>query len=156
VKDSKGLRDLAVLLAQPGREVHCIELMGGSDVGGSPGPVLDAAARRQYEQCIRSLQEDIDDARTANDLARAERAEAELDALVDQLTQAFGLGGRERPAGAAAERARSAVTWRIRAAIRSVTAVDGETGAHLSAAVRTGTWCAYRPEPPITWQVEGP
>jgi hypothetical protein len=156
VRDSKGMRDLAVLVAQPDREVHSIELMGGTDVGGSPGPVVDAAARRQYEQRIRSLQEDIDEARQANDPVRAERAEAELDALVDQLSQAFGLGGRDRSAGAASERARSAVTWRIRAAIRAVTAVDADAGAHLSASVRTGTWCAYRPKPPMTWQVDGP
>jgi hypothetical protein len=145
-----------VLLAQPDREVHSIELMGGTDVGGAPGPVVDAAARRQYEQRIRSLQEDVDEARQANDPVRAERAEAELDALVDQLSQAFGLGGRDRSAGAAAERARSAVTWRIRAAIRAIKALDPDAGAHLSASVRTGTWCTYRPEPPLTWQVEGP
>ena len=156
VRDSKGVRDLAVLLAQPDREVHSIELMGGVDVGGAPGPVLDSAARQEYERRIRSLQEDVDDARQANDLVRAERAEAELDALVDQLSRAFGLGGRDRAAGAAAERARSAVTWRIRAAIRAVSALDPDAGAHLAASVRTGTWCAYRPDPPLTWQVEGP
>jgi tetratricopeptide (TPR) repeat protein len=156
VRDSKGMRDLAVLLAQPDREVHSIELMGGTDVGGAPGPVVDAAARRQYELRIRSLQEDIDEAHQANDPVRAERAEAELDALVDQLSQAFGIGGRDRSAGAAAERARSAVTWRIRAAIRAVTAVDRDAGAHLSASVRTGTWCAYRPDSPVPWQIDGP
>ena len=42
---------------------------------------------------IRELQEEIDDARAANDLVRDERAEAELDALVQQLAEAFGLAG---------------------------------------------------------------
>ena len=54
----------------------------------------------------------------ANDPARAERAEDELDALVEQLSQAFGLSGRARARGSAAERARTTVTSRVRAAIR--------------------------------------
>lgn len=156
VRTSKGMQDLSVLLGEPGREVHALELMGGADVGGAPGPVVDVVARREYERRIRSLQEDADEARLANDPVRAERAEAELDALVEQLSQALGLGGRDRSTGGAAERARSAVTWRIRAAIRAVTAADHDTGEHLSASVRTGTWCSYRPEPPVAWNVEGP
>lgn len=47
--------------------------------------------------------------------------------------------------------ARSAVTWRIRAAIRKI---DGELpalGRHLRASVRTGMFCAYDPEAPTAW-----
>jgi hypothetical protein len=113
VKDSKGLRDLVLLLSRPQHEVHCLELVGGSDVGGSPGPVLDQQARRAYEARIRDLQSDIDEARELGDAGRAERAEDELDALVQQLAEAFGLSGRARATGSAAERARSAVSWRI-------------------------------------------
>ena len=116
VRDSKGLRDLAILLSRPQQEVHCLELVGGSDVGTSPGPALDEQARRAYEQRIRDLQSDIDEANEMADTGRAERAEEELDALVQQLSEAFGLTGRSRATGSAAERARSAVSWRIRAA----------------------------------------
>ena len=49
VRDSKGIRDLAVLLSRPQQEVHCLELVGGSDVGSSRGPALDQQARRAYE-----------------------------------------------------------------------------------------------------------
>ena len=120
VRDSKGLRDLAILLSRPQQEVHCLELVGGSDVGASPGPALDEQARRAYEQRIRDLQSDIDEAKEMADTGRAERAEEELDALVQQLSEAFGLTGRSRATGSAAERARSAVSWRIRAAIRNL------------------------------------
>ena len=41
LRDSKGLRDLAVLLGRPQQEVHCLELAGGTDVGGDTGPALD-------------------------------------------------------------------------------------------------------------------
>jgi tetratricopeptide (TPR) repeat protein len=154
LRDGKGVRDLAVLLGRPEQEVHCLELMGGTDVGSEPGPALDQQARRAYQQRIRDLQEDVDDARAANDPARAERAEAELDALVQQLSEAFGLSGRSRAAGSAAERARSAVGWRLRAALRQVAEVHPELARHLRNSVRTGTWCAYRPESPVAWRVD--
>ena len=153
VRDSKGLRDLAVLLSRPQHEVHCLELVGGSDVGESPGPALDQQARRAYEARIRDLQSDIDEARELGDAGRAERAEDELDALVRQLAEAFGLSGRARTTGSAAERARSAVSWRIRAAVRNLTAVHPELARHLQNAVRTGTWCSYRPETAVEWRI---
>jgi AAA ATPase domain len=154
LRDSKGVRDLAVLLARPDSEVHCLELAGGNDVGADTGPALDTRARREYEERIRELQGDIDEARDANDFVRAERAEAELDALVQQLTTAFGLGGRSRQTGSAAERARSTVTSRIRAAIKQSRDAHPDLARHLENSVHTGVWCAYRPERPITWQVE--
>jgi predicted ATPase len=152
VRDLKGLADIARLLSQPGTEVHCLELAGGSDLGGA-GPALDERAKREYQARIRSLQEDIDDARTANDLVRAERAEEELDALVTQLSEAFGLSGRARSTGSAAERARSTVTARIRAAVKRIAEVHPELGRHLDNALRTGTWCSYRPEQAVEWAV---
>jgi tetratricopeptide (TPR) repeat protein len=153
VRDSKGLGDLARLLSRPQHDVHCLELVGGSDVGGDSGPALDQRARRAYEQRIRDLQIDIDEAREHGDLGRAERAEEELDALVQQLSQAYGLTGRSRSTGSAAERARSAVGWRIRAAIRHLGAVHPELGRHLQNTVRTGQWCSYRPETAVTWSI---
>src|SRR5690606_9095235 len=100
-----------------------------------------------------ALQAELEEARAAHDPARAERAEAELDALVAQLSAAFGLGGRQRRMGASAERARSTVAWRLRAAIRRIGEAHPELGRHLANAVRTGTFCAYRPETPVAWQL---
>lgn len=156
VRDGKGMRDLSVLLARPGEEVHCLELVGGADVGSEAGPAVDQQARRAYQRRIRELQSDIDEARAANDPARADRAEAELDALVQQLAEAFGLSGRSRATGSAAERARSAVGWRLRAALRQVAEVHPPLGRHLQNAVRTGTWCSYRPEAAVAWEISGP
>ena len=114
IRDMKGIGDLAVLVARPGVEVHALELMGGGVVEGAAGPALDDRARREYQTRIVELQRDIDEARDHHDRGRAERAEVELDALVAQLSEAFGLGGRARPTGSSAERARSAVTYRVR------------------------------------------
>ena len=154
VRDMKGIGDLTVLLARPGVEVHALELMGGRDIGGAAGPLLDERARREYQERIVELQRDIDEARADNDQARAERAEIELDALVEQLSEAFGLGGRSRTTGSSAERARTAVTYRVRAAIRKLAELHPDLGRHLSNAVRTGTWCSYRPETEMSWTIE--
>jgi hypothetical protein len=154
VRDVKGIGDLAVLVGRPRVEVHALELMGGADVGGSSGPLLDDTARTNYRQRIRHLQGDIDEARTDHDRGRAEQAERELDALVEELGDAFGLGGRARTSGSSAERARTAVTYRVRSAIRRIAEVHPELGRHLTNAVRTGTWCSYQPEREITWTVE--
>jgi predicted ATPase len=153
VRHRKGMDDLAALLARPEVEVHCLELMGAVDVGGAAGPVLDDEARRQYQRRIADLQEEIDEAAAANDPGRAEKAEHELDALVEQLSSAFGLSGRARSTGAAAERARSAVTFRLRSAIGKLGELHPELGRHLENAVRTGTWCSYRPDGPTSWEV---
>ena len=154
IRDMKGIGDLAVLVGRPGVEVHALELMGGGVVEGAAGPALDERARREYQTRIVELQRDIDEARDHHDQGRAERAEVELDALVAQLSEAFGLGGRARPTGSSAERARSAVTYRVRAAIKKVGELHPELGRHLTNAVRTGTWCAYQPERDINWTVD--
>jgi tetratricopeptide (TPR) repeat protein len=153
VRHLKGLEDLAALLQRPDEELHCLQLVGGALLEGDAGPALDDTARRAYQARIRELQADAEQARAANDPGRAERAEAELDALVQQLSEAFGLGGRARAAGASAERARSTVAWRLRAAIRRIAEVHPELGRHLGNAIRTGTFCAYRPEAPVAWEL---
>ncbi|HET9611827.1 MAG TPA: hypothetical protein VFP06_19595 [Acidimicrobiales bacterium] len=153
VRATKGMGDLATLLRAGGREVHCLELMGGAVDEQGTGEVLDGAARRAYEQRVRDLQHELDEAEDANDRGRAERARAELDAVVDELTAALGLGGRARTSGGSAERARSAVTQRVRATIRRIDGVHPRLGRHLRAAVRTGTFCSYAPEEPVRWQL---
>ncbi|HEY8492487.1 MAG TPA: hypothetical protein VIN04_01265, partial [Myxococcota bacterium] len=153
VRPMKGIDDLAALLARPDEELHCLQLVGGAALEGDAGPLLDDQARRAYQTRIRELQEELEEARAAHDPARAERAEAELDALVEQLSSAFGLGGRQRRTGASAERARSTVAWRVRAAIRRIGEVHPELGRHLANAVRTGTFCSYRPETPVAWEL---
>lgn len=154
VRDVKGIRDLAQLLSGPNRDVHCVELMGGTVTDAPTGEVIDDAARRAYEARIRELQADLDEATAHHDPVRAERVETELDALVDQLTSALGLGGRRRTgAGHSAERARSAVRWRVRAAISKIGDVHPELGRHLRNSVVTGAWCSYRPERETVWQV---
>ena len=147
----KGFLDLAQLLARPGIELHCLELADRPAEPAGDAPMLDDRARRELKARVRDLQREIDDADAACDLGRAEAAREELDRIVEHLSDAVGLGGRSRHLGSAAERARSAVTWRIRSAIRKVAATHPRLGRHLENAVRTGTFCVYEPESPTAW-----
>lgn len=148
----KGFHDLARLLREPHRPVHCLELSRAPDAPGA-ADVFDSAAKRAIERRLAELTEESDEAVELGDAARAERARAELDRLTSELARALGLGGRSRKLGDATERARSATTWRIRSAIKRVAAAHPRLGQHLENSVRTGVVCCYRPEAPLVWEV---
>jgi hypothetical protein len=153
LRASRGLAMLARLVAEPGREFHVLDLGGGGGAGagepavdtGDAGPVLDAQARAAYRDRYQDLEDAIADAEADNDPARAEKARAEREALADELARGVGLGGRERRAGAAAERARVNVQRRLKDALDRIAAAAPDLGRHLSRSVRTGTFCCYEP-----------
>jgi AAA ATPase domain len=153
LRDSKGLRDLHALLTRPGTAVAALDLAAPGPVPAEAGTgeVIDAQARSAYRNRLSELEEAAAEADAAADIERSARVAAERDALVEALTQAYGLGGRIRRAGSAAERARTAVTARIRDAIRRIGAEHPDLGRHLSRSVRTGTFCTYDPDQPIRW-----
>lgn len=154
VPDRKGLHDLARLVAAPGREIPALDLAGTPVVEGAGSEVLDEAARHAYAARLRQIEAELDESDGQADMARSARLAAERDALVEQLTAAYGLGGRSRRLGpSAAERARSTVTQRIREAVRLVERRHPELAAHLRASVRTGAFCVYDPPEPVTWQL---
>ena len=159
VRDSKGMVVLARLLAAPGREFHVLDL-GSPEAhadravrSGDTGEVIDAQARRVYQRRLAALESEIDDAERSGDLGRAERAQSERDALVEQLTAAYGIGGRARRSNDPAERVRSTVTKRIRGAISRIDDGHPALALHLTNSVRTGRYCAYTPEHPVVWTV---
>jgi hypothetical protein len=145
LRDSKGLRYLAELLPRPGAEVAAVELAGAAGALGDAGPALDPAAKDAYRSRIDDLRAEIDEADRFHDGERAARAREELDAVSAELAGAVGLGGRDRRAASAAERARVSVTKAIRTAIKRIAEHDPELGDHLTRSVRTGTFCVYDP-----------
>ena len=149
--DAKGFHDLSQLLSQPNTSIHCLELAGRSAEPTGDAPMLDERARRELAERVRDLETTIDEAAAHNDRGRADAARAELDQIVCVLSGALGLGGRSRRLGSAAERARSAVTWRIRNAIRKIGTAHPALGRHLDNAVHTGTQCVYEPEKTVDW-----
>jgi tetratricopeptide (TPR) repeat protein len=172
VRDLKGMHYLARLLADPGREYHVLDLVaaetsrsthGDNDRAanlprsalGDAGEILDARAKDAYRRRLTEIDDDIEQARTLRDAERLAQAHAERDFLIRELARAFGLGGRHRRAASASERARVAVTRAVRQAISRIAEHHPQLGEHLSHTIRTGTYCAYRPDPraPADWHL---
>jgi hypothetical protein len=171
VRDLKGVRYLARLLAHPGREFHVLDLVaaetgrvsqvessqaaGPSHAAlGDAGEMLDARAKNAYRRRLAEIEDDMEQARAIGDTERAAQADAERDFLVRELSRAVGLGGRDRRAASASERARVGVTRAVRQAIARIGEHHPQLGEHLNRAVRTGTHCAYLPDPraPAAWR----
>lgn len=171
VRDVKGMRYLARLLADPGREHHVLDLVAaeagapagsGSEAAAPPrsalgdaGEMLDGQAKDAYRRRLAEIDDDIAEAHALGDDERAAQADAERDFLLRELSRAFGLGGRGRRAGSASERARAGVTRAVRQAMARITEHHPDLGEHLGRTIRTGTYCAYAPDPraPAGWQL---
>jgi tetratricopeptide (TPR) repeat protein len=171
LRDLKGMRYLARLLADPGREYHVLDLVAaetspGARVGsgqaanpprsalGDAGEFLDAQAKHAYRRRLAEVDDDIEQARSIGDSDRAAQAETERGFLIRELTRAFGLSGRGRRAASASERARAGVTRAVRQAIARLGEHHPQLAEHLGRTIRTGTYCAYRPDPraPAGWE----
>jgi hypothetical protein len=184
LKDSKGLEYLAHLLRHPAVEFHVLDLAGGiagqrddDETGqsahglprgdddlekagihigslGDAGEMLDEQAKAAYRRRLSDLRDEIEEAREQGNVERAERAEQEIDALTRELSRAVGLGGRNRRAISASERARQSITKTIKAVLERIVQSDPGLGDILSRCVKTGTFCCYQPDPefPIAWE----
>jgi hypothetical protein len=143
--DAKGLHDLAMLVANPGRDVHVLTLLGrrGPDFGADP--VLDDRSRAAYRQRLQVIDNELDEADRAGDSGAGAELAAERAALVAELGRATGLGGRSRRLADESERARKTVGARLRDSLRRIEDVEPDLGRHLRASVRIGTECCYTP-----------
>ena len=184
LKDTKGLGYLAHLLRHPAAEFHVLDLVGGiagqhdedETIGsaqslprgeddlekagihlgslGDAGEMLDDQAKVAYRRRLSELHEELDEAKQTGNVERAENAEQEIEALTRELSRAVGLGGRNRRAASASERARQSVTKTIKAVLDRIAQSEGALGDVLSRCIKTGTFCSYSPDPevPIAWE----
>jgi tetratricopeptide (TPR) repeat protein len=146
VPDLVGMAYLAELVAHPAQPISALTLAGG---GGAPGEtrheIIDRQARDAYVERARELAEDLAEAEADNDLGRTDRLRIELDAVVAQIEEATGLGGRPRAFTNEQERARTAVRKAIKRAIDEIRGANPLVGEILAAAVVTGSVCMYTP-----------
>jgi predicted ATPase len=183
LKDSKGLGYLAHLLRHPGVEFHVLDLAGGiasreeQEIGqsvqglprgaedlekagihvtslGDAGEMLDEQAKAAYRRRLSELREELEEAKEQGRLERAGQAEEEIDALTKELSRAVGLGGRNRRAASASERARQSITKTIKAVVERIAQSDAALGDIFSRCIKTGTFCSYQPDPNflIAWE----
>lgn len=153
LRHAKGLTDIAALLNQAGKEVHCSELMGAAVAHAEGVAVLDRQAKHEYEQKITDLREELEEAELMNNLERASQLNAEYEQLIEHLSNSLGLAGKTRKTGSSVEKARAAVTLRIRGTIKKIASVHEALAQHLSHSIKTGTLCSYQPEKPVDWLV---
>jgi AAA ATPase domain len=157
VRDSKGLRDLTVLLASPGVGVHVRELVSPDTVGAAVSyrgdEALDRRAIAEYRRRLSEMDGELDEAEAHHDEGRTAKLATEREFLLAELAGAVGLGGRVRRMGDDVDRARKAVRARVRDAITRIEVAHPELGRHLARAVRTGIFCSYDAEVPVRWTV---
>jgi tetratricopeptide (TPR) repeat protein len=173
LKDTKGMRYLARLIAAPDVEIHALDLVGGEVRAPAPqradgeqlesrsagsddaGPMLDEQAKRAYRARLEEIREEIAEADSFNDVERSARAREEMEMIAQELSAAVGLGGRDRRASSTSERARVNVTRAIRSAVARIAEDDPALGRYFDTTVRTGTFCSYRPDPDrsISWEL---
>jgi len=166
IRDARGLQYLAQLLRHPGQEMpatfltadehgpgrhveHDGETVVARDLGDA-GPVLDARAAAEYRRRVEELHAELAEAEACNDLGHAARTRGEIDLLCGELAALH----RDRRAASHAERARLTVTKGIKKALAKLAAAHPALADHLTATVKRGYLCVYRPDPrrPIHWR----
>jgi tetratricopeptide (TPR) repeat protein len=147
-KVSRGMSYLQRLLAQPGLEIHVLDLVGtGGPVDrGDAGEMVDPQALRSYRSRLEELRDVLADAEELGDCDRAAAARSQMEAIAAEISRSTALGGRPRRAESAVDRARSAVQRRIKDAIDRIGDHDPELARALRRAVRTGNTCCYQPD----------
>jgi len=167
LKDAKGVQYIACLLRDPGAEFHWADLAAGGETEsarggdasaiaaglGDAGEVLDAPARAAYRQRLQDLESELAEATQWADTGRSEKLRGEIEFLREELSAAYGLGGRTRKAADTSDRARKAVTSRIRETIERIGKEHPALARHLENAIRTGTFCRYQPDRPLRWEL---
>jgi hypothetical protein len=153
VDDCVGMAYLAILIANPGREIEAKELAAGPGSGATPStndtaqPLLDRDAIAAYRRRLADLRVEMERCDVIGDQARAIQLYEEQNWLLGQLRAAAGFDRRVRSFATADEKARIAVGKAIRRALDRVSAADASIGEHLSTTVRTGRRCSYLPGP---------
>ncbi|WP_285655373.1 tetratricopeptide repeat protein [Allomuricauda sp. NBRC 101325] len=150
LKDCKGLHDIAQLLQEPEKDFHCTDLMGTVFIE-SGTPLIDEKAKKEYKQQALKLQVAISDAEEIGLYEKADALREELESFSEQLSQTVGLSNKIRKTGSSIEKARAAVTWRIRNAIKKIEKSHPKLAKHLTISIKTGGYCSYTPEVPHDW-----
>jgi TolB-like protein len=150
VPEVKGFYDIHKMLREPRQLFHCAEMMG-TTLNGKGEKLIDEKARKQYQQKILDLQSEIQEAEDSSNFTGVEKLQEEYDQLIEYLSKSLGLKGKTRETGSTIEKARSALTWRIRNAVARIEQYHPMLGAHLSNAIKTGILCSYQPDREINW-----
>ena len=155
----KGLADIATLVGRRDQEVSALELAGGPAASGVGTDLMtDRQSLDAYRRRLDDLDVEIDAADRDADIGRSELLDAERQQLLAELRTVTGLGGRIRSnSNDPSERARKAVSGRIRDAIGRLADITPDLATHMDRSIHTGLRCSYEPvgdDGLIHWNIE--
>jgi pimeloyl-ACP methyl ester carboxylesterase len=155
LKESRGLLDIAQLIANQNTEIHAADLAGGNQsvLGQCETEVLDQKAIAEYKQRVLDIEEEKSAAAECADEALYLQLETEQDTLLLVLKQGLGLGQNKRQFSSDSEKARKAVSARIRSTLKQIAEVHQELAEHLQTNIKTGVFCSYNTDAPIDWLI---
>jgi hypothetical protein len=177
LRNAKGLRYIAQLLASPRKEFLALDLQRAVDGGaGSTFPVrvtaaqleddglevaplqrdrtvTDRRARTVYEDGLKTARRQLEQALQNGDERKAAELRQTVHGLEKTISSDFGLGGRARN-NDAAEKARKTVCKCVAESIRKLYHHHPELARHLENSIRQGTYLSYSPEQSIEWEAE--
>jgi len=179
LKDSVGTRYIALLLNNPGRRTHVVDmqlaeavLSGKVDSSSLPtyvgdpnevgikirqtpassgGPTVDCKAVPNYRVRLDQIEEELNTAQAAGNPTAASELKEEADRINRHIRSIINLRGRPRPSAADDERARGAVRKAIRRTINQLWKKHPYLARHLAKHLTMGFTCLYDPDPPVTW-----
>lgn len=154
----KGMSDIVTLIRQQGRDVPALQLASGTPAttAGVTDTIIDMQALRAYRGHLLELDAELEQAAADNDDGRIEHLSNERERVLAEIRRATGLDGRLRTgANDPAERARKAVSARIRDTLKRLEPLAPDLSAHLDRSIRTGLSCSYAPaaDDVVEWQI---
>lgn len=182
LRNSKGIKYIAWLIRNSGKEVFVIDLDHAVNPA-APGvtdPTLSAMTAGQLEEIgltlndfgdaddpssheesarlkneIQKIMDRIGDAEETGDTEQVERLKQERQDIINYMAGIYGVDGKPRKQGSNNERVRINVTTQITRAKKKISEHLPDLTAHLDAHLTTGTRCRYAPVSAIDWEIIG-
>lgn len=157
LKDYVGLRHLARLLASPGRQWRCVDLLaheaGHFDraPSGSAGDTSDHQSIRQFRARLEQIKVELAEAATDGDVHSQVELRQEAEQISQHLKRETNNHGNPRKAADDDEKARQTVSAAMRRAMSTLAGKHTPLWRHLKKHLKTGLYCCYEPDPPLTW-----
>ena len=122
---------------------------------GDAGELLDARAKEAYRRRLAEIDEDIEEAQASGDADARRRPTRSATSSCGSCRERSAWAVAADEPASASERARAGVTRAIRQAMARIGEHHPQLGEHLDRTIRTGTYCAYLPDPrtPTRWDV---
>lgn len=179
VRHRIGLIYLSTLLKHPNRLISSVELANlahsvnealnnaargdlqhqmqngnfSEDFGHTGHVILDERAKAEFRARLSELDEEFQLASSAENDERASAIDREREFLLQELSRATGIGGRNRYTKSTSERSRTHVSKAIKAALGTVEEAHPTLAYHLKSSIKTGAHCVYQPTEQYDWAI---